>query len=197
MRVRADPDVASRIAPVTSNDDARDQALLARVASRDREAFRQLYHLYYRRLARFLVRLTVRHEIAEEIINDALWVVWRKAPEFRGNSRVSTWIMGITYRRGLKTLQRQHASAALLSCEHPAEELAGEAPMPQAERTEWVEWALAQLSVDQRMALELAYYIGHSYEEIAEIMSCPVNTVKTRMFHARQKMRTLLSQVDR
>jgi RNA polymerase sigma-70 factor (ECF subfamily) len=197
MRARADPEVASRIAPVTSTDDARDQALLARVAARDREAFRQLYHLYHRRLARFLARLTVRHEIAEEIINDALWVVWRKAPEFRGDSRVSTWIMGITYRRGLKTLQRQHASVALLSCAHPAEELAGEAPVPQAERTEWVEWALAQLSVDQRMALELAYYIGHSYEEIAEIMSCPVNTVKTRMFHARQKMKTLLSQVDR
>src|SRR5688572_5981610 len=70
-------------------DDERDAQLLARVAARDREAFRQLFQLYHRRLAGFLTRLTRRHDLAEEIISDTLWVVWRKAPEFRGGSRVS------------------------------------------------------------------------------------------------------------
>jgi RNA polymerase sigma-70 factor, ECF subfamily len=64
-----------------------------------------------------------------------------------------------------------------------------------AETGEWVALALQQLPNDQRLTLELAYGQGYSCEEIAEIMACPVNTVKTRMFHARGKLRTLLPQL--
>src|SRR5258706_812568 len=69
-----------------------DRALLERVVARDRDAFRELYVAYHRRLARFLMRLTRRYEVAEEIINDTFWIVWRKASQFRGESLVSTWI---------------------------------------------------------------------------------------------------------
>ena len=55
-----------------------------------------------------------------------------------------------------------------------------------------LERALAQLPLEQRLVLELTYYLDHSCEEIADIMECPVNTVKTRMFHARRKLRVLL-----
>jgi hypothetical protein len=60
-------------------------------------------------------------------------------------------------------------------------------PWSGAERREWLEHALERLPSEQRLVLELAYHLGHSCEEIAEIMNCPVNTVKTRMFHARKK----------
>jgi len=96
------------VAPLSQQHQSRedsDRRLLQKVAAGDREAFRELYVVYHRRLARFLVRLTRRYEVAEEIINDTLWVVWRKAGEFRGDSRISTWIMGIAYRRALKTLR--------------------------------------------------------------------------------------------
>jgi RNA polymerase sigma-70 factor, ECF subfamily len=176
-------------------DNDRDQDLLTRVAARDREAFKQLYHIYHRRLTRFLMRLTRRPEIAEEIINDTLWVVWRKAPEFRHGSLVSTWIFGIAYRRGLKTLQRQPPPACDIETEIQVE--AADEIQPAQERTDWLERALAQLPVNQRAALELAYYLGHSCEEIAQIMDCPVSTVKTRMHKARQKMKMLLRRLDR
>lgn len=184
-----------RNASAPTTDDEREQELLARVAARDRDAFHQLYHLYHRRLARFLMRLTHRHEIAEEIINDTLWVVWRKAADFRRGSLVSTWILGIAYRRGLKTLHRQHALAALTS-DAPDAPTADES-QPTHERRDWLERALAQLPVEQRMALELSYYLGYSCGEIAEIMGCPVNTVKTRMYHARQRMKALLELLER
>ncbi len=83
----------------------RERALLARIAAHDSAAMKELYLLYHRRLARFLMRLTTRYELAEEIINDTFWVVWQHAGDFRGASRVSTWILGIAYRRGLKTLR--------------------------------------------------------------------------------------------
>ena len=77
----------------------------------DRAAFKELYLIYHRRLARFLMRMTSRHDLIEEVINDTLWTVWLKAGDFRGDSLVSTWIVGITYRRALKALRRHGARA--------------------------------------------------------------------------------------
>jgi RNA polymerase sigma-70 factor, ECF subfamily len=181
-------------APLSQNQQLRetgDRKLLARVAAGDREAFRELYIAYHRRLARFLTRLTRRYDVAEEVINDALWVVWKRAGDFRGESRVSTWIMGIAYRRALKTLgsRNQQPFVAIPIESQPmvaADELGA------AETSEWILLGMEQLPTEQRMVLEFAYGYGHSCEEIAQIMDCPVNTVKTRLFHARAKLRAIL-----
>jgi len=171
-----------------------DLALLDRIGAGDREALRELYLFYHRRLASFLQKFTRRQDLVEEVINDTLYVVWCKAGEFRGDSQPSTWIMGIAYRRALKTLRRRgHQLFHALPIEN--EYLTAPDELGAAERGEWVARAMQQLSADQRLTLELAYGQGHSCEEIAEIMCCPANTVKTRMFHARAKMRTLLPQL--
>jgi RNA polymerase sigma-70 factor, ECF subfamily len=165
-------------------------ALLARIAARDGQAMHELYHLYHRRLARFLMRLTSRYDLAEEIINDTFWVIWQHAADFRGASQLSTWIFGIAYRRALKTLQRVRPDLPL-DGEEVVEQT--EEPWQQSELREWLGAALGKLPHEQRMVLELAYHLGHSCEEIAEIMQCPTNTVKTRMFHARRKLKVLLT----
>jgi RNA polymerase sigma-70 factor, ECF subfamily len=183
--------MAAAPSPVQQVRDEGERRLLARVAGGDREAFRELYIAYHRRLARFLTRLTRHYEIAEEVINDTLWVVWRKAGDFRGDSRVSTWIMGIAYRRALKTLRsRSHALLDAVPIEN--ELLAAPDELGEAETSEWILLAMRRLPTEQRLALEFAYGYGHSCEEIAKIMDCPVNTVKTRLFHARAKLRALL-----
>jgi RNA polymerase sigma-70 factor (ECF subfamily) len=167
-------------------------ALLSRIATRDAQAMHELYHLYHRRLARFLMRLTSRYDLAEEVINDTFWVIWQHAADFRGASLLSTWIFGIAYRRALKTLKRVRPDLAVESDEALEQT---EEPWQQAELREWLGVALAKLPHEQRMVLELAYNVGHSCEEIAAIMQCPVNTVKTRMFHARRKLKTLLTSL--
>lgn len=167
--------------------------LLQRIASGDRDAFRDLYLRYHRRLARFLARHTHRREDAEEIINDTLWIVWQRAGDFRGASRASTWIMGIAYRRALKLFRRSATHARVMSLEGPTEEAIDSADALQAaDDRQILLGALEQLPLEQRLVLELTYFLDHSCEEIAEIMECPVNTVKTRMFHARRKLRVLL-----
>ena len=168
----------------------RECALLVRIAGRDSAAMKELYLLYHRRLARFLMRLTTRYDLAEEIINDTFWVVWQHAGDFRGASRVSTWILGIAYRRGLKTLRYAGPPPADTNVEAEA---GSEEPAKQEELNEWLDVALQRLPLEQRMVIELAYHVGHSCEEIASIMQCPVNTVKTRMFHARRKLKALLT----
>jgi len=168
--------------------------LLERVAQGDRQAFQELYVGYHRRLARFLTRLTHGYPIAEEIINDTMYVVWRKAAEFRGQSQVSTWIMGIAYRRALKALKRESNATHVPAIPGDEDSPATDATQRTDELHEWIGQALAGLSAEQRMVVELTYYVGLSCQEIATIMECPVNTVKTRMFHARRKLRTALPQ---
>ncbi|WP_129646707.1 RNA polymerase sigma factor [Peristeroidobacter agariperforans] len=172
-----------------SNNEA-ELALIRRVSLRDRAALRELYLLYHRRLSRFLMRLTQRQDVAEEVINDTLLVVWNSADRFRGDSRVSTWIVGIAYRRALKSVRRRR-SFELLELE-ATDSLVGVDGVQACETQEWIEEALEELPVEQRMCLELAYVLGHSCEEISVITSCPVNTVKTRLYHARRKLSTLL-----
>ncbi len=87
--------------------DARDLLLVRQVAAADRAALAELYRSYHQRLARFLSRITRRNDLVEEVINDCFWIVWQKAAEFRGDSRVSTWIMGIAYRCTLKALRHE------------------------------------------------------------------------------------------
>ncbi len=173
----------------TGREDARDAALIERIAAGDRAALEALYTFYHRRLARFLVRFTSRYELAEEIINDTMWIVWQQAAEFRGAARVSTWIMGIAYRCALATLRHASVRPGVVDDDAPLE---AADPATEFEQRELLDRALATLPLEQRMVLELTYILGHSCEEIAAITDCPVNTVKTRMFHARRKLRQLL-----
>ena len=195
---RTHNETAPRLTPVAqsppphTNNEA-ELALIRRVSLRDRGAMRELYLLYHRRLSRFLMRVTQRQDLADEIINDTLMVVWNSAERFRGDSRVSTWIVGIAYRRALKSVRRRR-SFEVVELE-ANDNLVGDDDLQACETREWIEEALDELPVEQRLCLELAYVLGHSCEEIATITSCPVNTVKTRLFHARRKLSVLLPRL--
>lgn len=169
-------------------------ALLRRIDAGDRAAFRQLFLAYHRRLSRFLGRLTSDAQLIEELINDTMLVVWRKAGDFGARSRLSTWIFGIAYRLAMKALAARPGAA---SGRGPPDGVTSPAPLtaisPQREELQnLVEVALRGLPPEQRALLELAYFVGYSYGEIAIIIDCPVNTVKTRLFHARERLKLLM-----
>ena len=84
--------------------DEADLLLLERVAAGDRDAFRELYAAYYHRLLRFIYRVTRQIELAQEGVNDIMLVVWRNSESFGHRSKVSTWILGIAFRKALKLL---------------------------------------------------------------------------------------------
>jgi RNA polymerase sigma-70 factor (ECF subfamily) len=178
----------------SGSSNERELRLLKRVSQQDRDAFRELYFIYHRRLSRFISRLTTRRDLADEIINDTLWTVWRKAGDFRGASQVSTWILGIGYRQALTSLRRAGAHTTL--DEAAGREVAVADDLYAVDETrDWLDRALASLPIEQRTVIEFTYFLGHSCEEIAVIMGCPVNTVKTRMFYARRKLKAALSQL--
>ncbi len=171
--------------------DALDVAELKASAQGDRAAFERLYRRYFPRLARFLRRFTARADLTEDVINKAMWVVWSKAGEFRGEAKVSTWITGIAYRCMLKALRDGGESV------HFEEIGEGDEPgsaeqADVAEMRDWVGKGLRLLPEELRTTMELAYLVGLSCAEIGELMGCPEGTVKARMFNARLRLRNLM-----
>ena len=171
--------------------DRADGELLERVARGDLAAFRRLYDRYRPLLHRFLRRYNPRDALVEEVVNDSMYAVWCNASKFRGDSRPSTWIHAIAYRQGMKRFARQERAAESCVTEEPSA-VSGE---DQVIREDWIRAALEELPEEQRTIVELTYFHGHSCEEVAGQVSCPVNTVKTRMFHARRKLREHLLQL--
>jgi RNA polymerase sigma-70 factor (ECF subfamily) len=170
-----------------------DAALLRRVAHADTQAFETLYRVYFPRLHRFLERVTHRVNLVEEILDDTMLVVWQKASAFNGQSLVSTWIFAIAYRKALKALHRLD-EPVVDNDDNAAEDSQPDAAMLHAELREVLVDAIGRMSPAHRAVIELTYYQGCAYSEIANIMDCPVDTVKTRMFHARRHLRRLIGE---
>ena len=168
--------------------------LMDRIRAKDVDAFEELYRSYRSRLARFLFKLVHRPHLVEEVLDDTLMVVWDRAHSFNGESKLSTWIFAIAYRKSMKAL-RSHQDPVE---DKSAEERVSLEPTPEdqfaRDRTRaLLLQAMAELSPEHRAVVEFTYFHEMGYQEIAEIMSCPVGTVKTRMFHARRQLRRRLS----
>jgi RNA polymerase sigma-70 factor (ECF subfamily) len=124
----------------------------------------------------------------EEVLDDVMFVVWKDARRFRGDAAVSSWIFGIAYRKAMTAMRTEGRYQA------PLDRNADTSKIPGASErhADWIQAALMQLSADHRQVVELTYFGGFTYREIAQIANCPVNTVKTRMFHARRRLKVLL-----
>ena len=177
-------------------EDAEHLGLLQRVAVKDRKAYERLYRVFHPRLTRYLMRMLRRPELVEEVVSDTLFVVWEKAARFEGRSKVSTWMTGIAYLKGIKALDKLKTMPEQ-QAEELQEQVASDTDLiSRVGLNEWLVNGLDMISADQRSVVELTYFSGYSYQEIADIMGCPVNTVKTRMFHARRRLAALLPALE-
>jgi RNA polymerase sigma factor (sigma-70 family) len=174
---------------------ARDEGyLIARVAARDVQAFERLFRLYQPRLTRFLTTLLKRPQLIEEVLDDTMMVVWNSAERFRGASKPSSWIFAIAYRKAHKAKLRWPDPV-----EEPEVDLrVSTEPAPDEELHhqrlhDSLVQAMSHLSPDHRAVVDLTYFHGMGYREIAEIVECPVDTVKTRMFHARRRLKQAMA----
>jgi len=174
--------------------------LLYRIVAKDQTALEELYTLYYPRLSRFFLRVlgVAEQQALPGLINEVMYVVWNKANTFNHTSKVSSWIFGIALRIGKKhkSTQIQYESKQS-GREHEAAELPVETWESRLESSDLLRKAMVQLSQDQKTVIELTYFNGLHYSEIADIMNCPENTVKTRMYHARLRLRSILRELEK
>ena len=179
---------------VRVSDNTNELRMLTGISAGNRRTFEVFYRLYFPRLTRFLDRILRNTVLIEEIINDTMWTVWRRADSFDHSCKVSTWIFAIAYRKALKALKTWDAPIDADPDLYAGEAcLQPEAVLDRHELSQLVGDALDAIPLEQRIVVNLAYYHDMHYEEIAEIMDCPVNTVKSRMLHARRRLKALLA----
>ena len=171
-----------------------ERELLSRVCAQDLQAFERLYRMYRPRLARFLMGMLQRPQLIEEVLDDTMMVVWQTAGNFRGTSKPSTWIFAIAYRKALKAKARwpqpvEDEEFDSRVCPDPGPDQ----QLHHQRLHDALIAAMDHLSADHRAVVDLTYFHGMGYREIAEIVDCPVDTVKTRMFHARRRLKQAMS----
>jgi RNA polymerase sigma-70 factor (ECF subfamily) len=174
----------------------RDQALIARIAAGDKAAFELLFEDYGERVFRYACRLISDAPKAEEVTNDVMLEVWKTAARFEGRSKVSTWILGITRHLALNAVRRKSLDTVEVDDAPPIADENEATAAVQHDRNVLkaaLATALGKLSTDHRDVIELTFFHGLSYQEIAEVVGCPENTVKTRMFHARKQLKSHLA----
>src|SRR5262252_10963908 len=155
-----------------------DFACLQLIAQGDRAAFERLYRRYYDRLFRFVLRVTGRMNLVEDVINDTMIVIWRKAGEYRAAAQASTWIFGIAYRKSLKALSRELRSPEVIDEAPETEELPADVVDRDGLHTA-IRQAVMRLPPEHRAVVDLTFFFNKSYEEVAQILDCPVGTVKS------------------
>jgi len=167
---------------------------MKQIAERDLEAFEGLSRYIEKKLFVYLTSLLNSVEAAEEILNDVLLAIWRQASLYQERAKPLTWIFAIARnkafdrlkRRPLVILEEGEDLEALLEPEQDHEN--------RFANRELVRRALSGLSDEHREVIELVFYAGFSYAEIAEIVHIPINTVKTRMHHAKRNLREALKR---
>ncbi len=165
-----------------------DTELVARCCGGDRSAYRLLYERHSPTVYRFLSAMGIRDHEREDACQEVFLAIFRSLPRFRGDSQLSTWIYRITARTAGKMIQRRKAGtllSTLLRREPPP--APDRDPADKAARGLLLERLLERLNPKKRMVLILFEIEGLEVEEIARIAECPVNTVWSRLHHARAR----------
>jgi RNA polymerase sigma-70 factor, ECF subfamily len=171
-------------------------ALLRRIKAGDENAFATLYTSMSRRIFAFALNQVHDEARAEEILIDTMHEVWKKPEHFNGTSKLSTWVIGIARYKVLNSFrERKHDHEELV--DEIANSIESDEPGPYEsvaarEREIGVRRCMAKLSAEHRECMHLAFFEGMTLAEIAKLQACPENTVKTRLFHARQKIKNCL-----
>lgn len=174
-------------------DDTLARQLLQRCAQRDETALVELHRLLARRIHAFAWQRLRDDEESQTVVIDTLHEVWKSAARFRGDSLVTTWVLGIARYKALEQ-RRQQAPDADDIDDH-ADTLAGdvedgEATLSRWQEAEQVRRCLQQLTAAHRECMQLVYYEGLGLADVAQVQQVPEGTVKTRLFHARRQMRS-------
>jgi RNA polymerase sigma-70 factor (ECF subfamily) len=175
--------------------------LIAAVATtQDREAFQRLFEYFAPRVKTYLQRSGATEAKAEELAQEAMLAVWRKAALFHPESAsASAWIFAIARNLRIDAFRREHRGGAIEVSDIEAEFQIDEAPLPDssvvtAQSKTLVQSALTELSADQLRVIELSFFEEKAHAEIAKILDIPLGTVKSRLRLAMNRLRSLLGE---
>ncbi len=170
---------------------------IRQVAQGDERAFEKLFRCYAPRIFRFAMGYLNDPTLAEEVVQETMIAVWKNAKDYKEQSQVSSWILGIARNKALDRARARQREPELLREKLDRRASARATPEQIAQRdsqAERVRSALAKLSPEHREVVMLAFYNELSYSEIAQILNCPEGTVKSRVYYAKEQLKKLLSE---
>jgi RNA polymerase sigma-70 factor (ECF subfamily) len=195
MQITQIASVIAKLAPGSLSD----HELLVAISARDQSAMEELFDRHEKQVYRFICRSFKDEGLAEDVTAETFCEVWRAAAAtFKGQARVSTWLLAIARNLAISILRRKSEQAldesAALHLEDGADN--PEVAAAKKQRDAIVAHCLSSLSASHRELIEFFYYQDKSIAEVAELIGIPVNTVKTRMFRARNLMEEMLKGYD-
>jgi RNA polymerase sigma-70 factor, ECF subfamily len=173
-----------------------DADLFSRIGKGDETALAELYQRYKSVIFRFLSNLVADNYAAEELLQDVFVAAWQRAGSFRGASSVKTWLFSVAHKRAASWLDRKRTDVPLDWLDDlPADN----DPLPYQAFLSWqqdeIQGALKSLSPKHRAAIDLFFYYGLSYQEVASVIGCPLGTAKSRVSYGLRSLYLLLSDV--
>ena len=167
--------------------------LMKRVAKGDEKAFREIYDLTYGKVAFYLYRLVSDQALVEDVLVETYAAVWKGAKSFKGNAKVSTWIIGIARNLAMNELRKTRIHEDIDDHSGLSN---GSQPDPESlDRRELLEMAMNKLSSNHREILDLVFFHEMNYPEVSSLLKIPVSTVKTRVFYAKDALKKGLQQM--
>ena len=185
-------------------DEPDDRELLRRIVAQDKDALDTLYSRYITPVYSMALHMLKQPPLAEEVTQDVFMNIWLKAASFnadRGQPR--SWIMSVAHHRVIDVIRSRRRTYQMTDPEGydtlerlPSGEATVESQVQQNLDRERIMRALADLPENQKQVILLAYFEGYSQSEMAELLSEPLGTIKTRVRLAMQKLRASLKEDD-
>jgi RNA polymerase sigma-70 factor (ECF subfamily) len=174
--------------------DHSDERLIDGIVAGDRRAMEVLYARHHVRVYRFILRLVTNEASAEDLTSEVFLEIWRRAARFEGRSQVSTWILSIARYKAISAFRSrindQIDDATLADIPDSVDQ--PDVALEKRSEATILQQCLTALSPAHREVIDLVYYHGRSIAEVANVTGATLNTVKTRMFHARKRLASLL-----
>lgn len=171
--------------------------IIARARRGDADAFEQLVIAYRDQVFRLALRMCGNEADADEAAQEAFLSAWKALPNFRGDSRFSTWLYQLTSHAAIDLLRREKRQIAAEDITEVSVSDPGPSPQQQAERSETrqaVRDAMGKLSPEYRQIVVLRFLQELSYEEIGAVLKLPPGTVKSRLNRAKAQLKDILSK---
>lgn len=203
-KCRAERHALNMVSKRGSKSDHVDWArLISAIATdQDRGAFAELFDYFAPRIKSFMQRSGLGEAAAEELAQEALLAVWRKAALFDpASAGAAAWIFTIARNLRIDAYRREQRGGLTETSEVDIEFQVDDAPQPDlqlaaTQSEQRVRAALSQLSADQMRAVELSFFEEKAHAEIAELLGIPLGTVKSRLRLAMSRLRNLLSELS-
>jgi len=173
-----------------------DWLLVKGVAARDERAFTELYGRYSAAIYNYLVHMIYDRHVAEDLLQEIFFSIWEGAGRFRGQSSVKTWIYRIAHHQTVSWLRRNRRLGSIKLPKDSYPEHDPEGIFETNSSHQDLRNALYKLSPEHKEVLELAFFHGMSYAVIADVLQCPLGTVKSRMSYAKKRILSVLEHQD-